>query len=115
LTIIAVLCPAYRLTLHFIVEAKLNEIRNQGFPVIPAELDEWYPQVPKEENAADIFTRAFANPNRCWGTNSIDQSASSITNQRPCWREVTERMQHQLLPAVGKAKLPQEVRRCRRK
>lgn len=59
LSILAVFYVAYRLTLHFMVEAKLNEIRKQGYPVTLAELDKWYPQVPAAENAADVYTEAF--------------------------------------------------------
>ncbi len=50
---------AYRYTLHCMVEAKLNEIRKQGYPVTLAELDKWYPQVPKERNAAEVYLEAF--------------------------------------------------------
>jgi hypothetical protein len=58
---------AYRYTLHRMVEAKLDEIRKQGYPVTLAELDKWYPQPPLGENAAQVFTEAFphltyANP-----------------------------------------------------
>ena len=58
--VLAAAFAAYRYTLHRMVEAKLDEIRKQGFPVTLAELDKWSPQPPKGENAADIYREAFA-------------------------------------------------------
>lgn len=52
---------AYRYTLHRMVEAKLDEIREQGYPVTLAELDKWYPQPPPDENAADVYRDAYAH------------------------------------------------------
>ena len=104
--VLGCLYGVYRYTLYRMVEAKLDEIRKQGYPVTLAELDKWYPQVPPGENAAEVYTQAFAHCDRFWGTNSIAQSASAITNQWPYWQEGTEWMQQQLLPVVGKAKLP---------
>src|SRR5258708_25304175 len=57
--ILAALYAAYRYTLHRMVEAKLDEIRKQGYPVTLAELDKWYPQVPSGENAANVYLQAF--------------------------------------------------------
>jgi hypothetical protein len=59
LLLLATLYVAYRYTLHRMVEAKLNEIRQQGCPVTLAELDKWYPQPPPGENAADVYIQAF--------------------------------------------------------
>jgi hypothetical protein len=58
--VLAALYAAYRYTLHRMVESKLNEMRQQGYPVTLAELDKWYPQPPPSENAAEIYRRAFA-------------------------------------------------------
>ncbi|HTS19257.1 MAG TPA: hypothetical protein VMP11_16895 [Verrucomicrobiae bacterium] len=58
--ILAALYAAYRYTLHRMVEARLDEIRQQGYPVTLAELDKWYPQPPPGENAAATYRRAFA-------------------------------------------------------
>jgi hypothetical protein len=58
--VLAALYAAYRYTLHRMVEAKVDEIRKQGYPVTLAELDKWYPQPPPGENAADALTNAFA-------------------------------------------------------
>jgi hypothetical protein len=55
---------AYRYTLHRMVEAKLDEIRKQGYPVTPAELDKWYPQPPPAENAATTYIEAFSKMQR---------------------------------------------------
>ena len=81
LGVLLCLYVAYRLTLHFKVEAKLNEIRKQGYPVTLAELDKWYPQVPAGENAADVYLKAFSK---------ISTNSESTTS----------------LPVVGKEALP---------
>jgi hypothetical protein len=60
LIIVLGLYVAYRCTLHLMVQAKLDEIRKQGYPVTLAELDKWYPQPPPGENAADTYLKAFA-------------------------------------------------------
>lgn len=39
---LAAFYTAYRYTLHRMVEAKLDQIRQQGYPVTLAELDKWY-------------------------------------------------------------------------
>jgi hypothetical protein len=57
---LAALYVAYRYTLHRMVEAKLDAIRQQGYPVTLAELDKWYPQPPPGENAAEVYRSAFA-------------------------------------------------------
>jgi hypothetical protein len=59
LVVFATLYAGYRYTLHRMVEAKLDEIRKQGYPVTLAELDKCYPQVPAGENAADVYLEAF--------------------------------------------------------
>jgi hypothetical protein len=41
------------------LEAKLAEIRAAGYPVTPEELDQWYPQVPDDKNAALVLKNAF--------------------------------------------------------
>lgn len=77
-----VLYVAYRCTLHLMVQAKLDEIRGQGYPVTLAELDKWYPQPPPGKNAAVTYLKAFA---------LFSSKQASDTN----------------LPIVGDAKLPQ--------
>ena|ERR1017187_7880894 len=59
LLVLVGLYATYRYTLHRMVEAKLDEIRKQGYPVTLAELDKWYPTPPPGENAADIYMQAF--------------------------------------------------------
>ncbi|MBI4475050.1 MAG: hypothetical protein HY646_20450 [Acidobacteria bacterium] len=51
----------YLSILHWVVHAKLNAIRQQGFPVTLAELDQWYAYPPAEQNAAFILTNAFSH------------------------------------------------------
>jgi hypothetical protein len=75
------LYAAYRYTLHRLVEAKLDAIRREGYPVTLAELDKWYPQPPPGENAADVYLEAFKH---------LAPKQDSDTN----------------LPVVGYAKLP---------
>ena len=57
--VLGALYIAYRYTLHRMVEAKLDEIRQQGYPVTLAELDKWYPQPPPGENAAEVYLRSL--------------------------------------------------------
>ena len=40
--------------------AALDEIRKAGYPATPEELDQWYTAVPAGENAAEVYTKAFA-------------------------------------------------------
>jgi hypothetical protein len=80
--VLAAFYAAYRYTLHRMVESKLNEIRQQGYPVTLAELDKWYPQPSPGENAADLYLKAFAQ------FVDVDKKESG------------------LLPVVGLARLP---------
>jgi len=59
LIVVLALYATYRLTLYLMVQARLNEIRKQGYPATLAELDKWYPQPPPGENAADQYLDAF--------------------------------------------------------
>lgn len=43
-------------------------LRRRGYPATLAELDAWYPAVPPAENAALIYTNAFARLTNCAGT-----------------------------------------------
>src|SRR5690349_15880308 len=51
----------YRLSLAHKIKVKIGQIRQAGFPVTRAELNQWYAAVPPEENAALILTNAFAH------------------------------------------------------
>jgi hypothetical protein len=42
------------------LDPRLEAIRKTGYPVTLAELDDWYPRVPDAQNAALIYTNAFA-------------------------------------------------------
>ena len=70
LLVVLALYITYRFALHLMVEAKLDEIRKQGYPVTLAELDKWYQQPPPGENAADVYEQAFARYDR-WKTNEL--------------------------------------------
>jgi len=41
---------------------RLEVIRKSGYPLTLADLEAWYPPVPDAENAALIYTQAFAQP-----------------------------------------------------
>ena len=43
-------------------DARLDAIRQQGYPVTLAELDSWYKAVPEKQNNALIYEKAFALP-----------------------------------------------------
>jgi len=47
------LCAPYR-------DSAVEAIRKQGYPATLSELDAWYPAVPASENAALVYTNAFA-------------------------------------------------------
>jgi hypothetical protein len=51
----------YRLYLAHKVKVKIGQIRQAGFPVTTAELNQWYPAVPPEKNAAFTLTNAFGH------------------------------------------------------
>ena len=76
------LCTAYRIILRSILNTKLNEIRSAGYPVTSEELNEWYSRVPPEENAAEVYLKAFEK--------YVDESGESL----------------ELLPIVGDAEMP---------
>jgi hypothetical protein len=112
LLVIVALYVAYRYTLHRMVEAKLDEVRKQGYPVTLAELDKWYPQVPPGENAADVYAQAFAHYDR-WTTNELVTPVSYEPPKRGPhnlrltsngWVRVERKID--LLPIVGNAKIP---------
>ena len=62
--VLAALYAGYRYTLHRMVEARLDAIRRQGYPVTLAELDKWYPQPLPGENAATTYIEAFSKMQR---------------------------------------------------
>jgi len=59
--ILAALYAAFRYTLHRMVEARLDEIRQQGYPVTPEELFRLYPDVPKDQNAWEVYWEAYSS------------------------------------------------------
>jgi hypothetical protein len=55
----------------------LEAIRKRGYPTVLAELDSWYPSVPPAENAAFVYTNAFALLTNASGTSPITGAALS--------------------------------------
>jgi hypothetical protein len=53
----------------------VETIRKQGYPASLAELDAWYPSVPPAENAALVYTNAFALLTNLSGPNTSFTSA----------------------------------------
>jgi hypothetical protein len=64
--VIVIAFGIYRYTLHLMVEARLDEIRKQGLPVTPAELDRWYEEPPPGENATELYLQAFSKLRDQW-------------------------------------------------
>ena len=64
-SVVVLLCVGafvfYRLTLLRKIAEHLESIRKAGYPVTLLELNPWYPEVPPDENAAIIYTNAFAH------------------------------------------------------
>ena len=64
-SVVVLLCVGafvfYRLTLQRKIAGCLKSIRKAGYPVTLVELNRWYPEVPPDENAAIIYTNAFAH------------------------------------------------------
>src|SRR5262245_47120028 len=60
LLLLAVLYAGYRVTLHAMIQAKLNAIRAQGYPVTFEDLNAWYAEPQLEGNAAAVYAEAFA-------------------------------------------------------
>ncbi len=50
----------YRIVSRTTLEDRLDAIRAAGYPVTPAELDEWYEAPPYGQNAADYIVEALA-------------------------------------------------------
>jgi len=46
---------AYRMSLSFAIQRRLESIRRAGLPATGVELDKWYRQPRSGENAADVY------------------------------------------------------------
>jgi hypothetical protein len=53
----------FRMMLKSQLNAKLDEIRAAGYPATLAELNDYYPAVPEDENAALLYEKAFISYN----------------------------------------------------
>jgi hypothetical protein len=56
-------------------DPRVDALRKAGYPVTLAELDQWYPHIPDAQNAALIYTNAFAS---MLYTSSDDSSRKNI-------------------------------------
>ncbi len=59
LALLAVAYAAYRAVLKHRLNARLQAIREEGYPATLEELDAWYEEPPPGQNAADIYMKAF--------------------------------------------------------
>jgi hypothetical protein len=90
----------WRMGAHRAVDEGLAKVRAKGQPVNWTELDHWYPSVPEAENAALVYTQAFAilkstfkpgqGPYR-WG--ELELPRHSVEMAEPLRREVEEAVQ----------------------
>lgn len=72
----------FRLYNHNQVEKRLAAIRAAGYPATCAELNDWYPDVPYDENAAELILLAidyFVN----WNDKSIPNDQREIYHLEP--------------------------------
>jgi len=84
LLIIVIACFAiFRLILKSRLQGRLTAIRSAGYPATCVELDDWYAIPESVENAADIITEAFSH-----------------------YHKLEETEEYELMPVIGKAKLP---------
>ncbi len=49
----------WRVTLRVLISRELDSVRAKGEPVTFSDLNEWYPDVPATENAANLYVQAF--------------------------------------------------------
>lgn len=113
--VLLVVYVLYRLTLHWMVAAKLNTFRAQGLPVTLTELNQWYPQPPPGENAGDRYSQALSQLNP-WTNNWVEVLRRRGRGRgRGEWDEDPEAtaplakvsiLKRELLPIVDQAKLP---------
>ena len=73
----------HRLNLKSKLQARIDAIREAGYPVTCVELDQWYKIPPNVENAAYTITDAFSCYNKTWDKEKAEP-----------------------LPVVGRAELP---------
>lgn len=73
----------FRIILRAKLQARLDAISAAGYPVTCAELDDWYAMPESAENAADYMTEAFSH-----------------------FHKLEEGEESELMPVVGRAKLP---------
>jgi hypothetical protein len=94
----------YRLSLSHAVQSRIDSIHKAGFPATWAELDKWYRQPPPGENAADVYKDAFAHYNQ-WTNKEAQFSPPANANDKTRFSSPPS-SKHDLVPVVGKVKLP---------
>jgi hypothetical protein len=95
---------AYHLALWLVIQRQINSIRRAGFPVTCVELDKWYVQPPAGQNAADVYTEAFARF-ETWTNKLAESSIPADSTNKSKFYSAPE-TKRDLLPIVGFAKLP---------
>ena len=94
----------YRHSLALSIQARIDAIHHAGFPATCAELDKWYQQPPAGENAADVYSNAFAYY-QLWTNKDAQFSApADVTDTNKYFSP--PKSKRDLLPIVGMAKLP---------
>ncbi len=94
----------YRYGLARSIQRRIDAIHHAGFPATAAELNAWYVQPPPGENAADIYTQAFAHF-EMWTNEEPHFVAPADAKDRAKYPWIPEK-RRDLLPIVGMAKLP---------
>ncbi|MGA2605032.1 MAG: hypothetical protein ABSG14_12460 [Verrucomicrobiia bacterium] len=94
----------YHLALSLAIQERINSIHRTGFPATCIELDKWYVQPPAGQNAADVYTEAFARF-ETWTNKLAESSIPADSTNKSKFYSAPE-TKRDLLPIVGLAKLP---------
>jgi hypothetical protein len=94
----------YRYALARSIQTRIDAIHRARFPATGVELDKWYVQPPAGENAADVYTQAFAHYD-AWTNQDAHFSPPAGVNDRTKY-VAPPKEKRDLLPIFGEAKLP---------
>ncbi len=97
----------FRYTLSRSIQSRIDAIHRAGFPATCAELNAWYVQPPAGENAADIYSNAFAHY-AMW-TNKEAQFSPPADARDTNKFYSPPKTKRDLLPIIGMAKLPPRI------
>ena len=61
---------AYYSFIKMEISSKIRELRKAGYPASPEDLENWYPELPPGQNAADFYQKAGDNYN--WNPANVD-------------------------------------------